>query len=148
MPPISIDAWPTIDFHTTQSPIQTTYDDAPLQAGRNPWRCKNACQPTTDTLLAPDGRLRSLYYPFSRKLCHNWVGFSKRARSLKPFISFVLLEFEAVDILGPLTKSQQGFQDILMIAHPFTKTVQVIPLNLVRPVDVIQIFLEVWVYKC
>jgi transposase InsO family protein len=65
---------------------------------------------------------------------------------LKLFPSSGPLEFVAIDILGPLPKTNQGHQYLLVISDRFTKLVRTIPLRRITSLMVAQSFSSGWVY--
>lgn len=59
----------------------------------------------------------------------NWRTLRKRSTALTLFSPSNLLEFVAMDKLGPLPKSKRGFASILVITDRFSKSTRGIPLK-------------------
>jgi len=51
----------------------------------------------------------------------------------------------AIDLLGPLPRTPEGFEYILVICDRFTKVTRAVPLKDISALDVLSAFLDTWV---
>ena len=56
------------------------------------------------------------------------------------------LEFLGMDLLGPLPRTHQGNEYVLVITDRFTKLCRSIPLRNNKAVTVATVFLDLWIY--
>jgi transposase InsO family protein len=84
------------------------------------------------------------------KLCHECTKenstLRKRSKEITLFPSEQPLDFVAIDILGPLTKTIKGHQYILVIADRFSKLVRTIPLTTITTFTVASALYHHWVF--
>lgn len=67
-------------------------------------------------------------------------------KCLKLFPASGSLEFVAMDLLGPLSKSKGGFTSVLVITDHFSKLTRAIPMKSTTASAVDQSFLDNWIY--
>ena len=77
----------------------------------------------------------------------NRVRLRKRTHPLKLFPAVKPLEDVAIDILGPLPRTENGHRYILVIADRFTKLTQAVPLSSTTAAVVAAAFVDEWVFK-
>jgi hypothetical protein len=84
------------------------------------------------------------------KLCHDCTkensSLRKRSKQITLFPAEQPLDFVAIDILGPLTKTIKGHQYLLVIADRFSKLVRTIPLKTITTFTVASAFCHHWVF--
>jgi transposase InsO family protein len=84
------------------------------------------------------------------KLCHECTKenptLRKRSKEITLFPSEQPLDFVAIDILGPLTKTIKGHQYILVIADRFSKLVRTMPLTTITTFTVASALYHHWVF--
>jgi transposase InsO family protein len=84
------------------------------------------------------------------KLCHECTKenstLRKRTKEITLFPSEQPLDFIAIDILGPLTKTSKGYQYLLVIADRFSKLTRTIPLKTITTFEVASAFCHHWVF--
>ena len=73
--------------------------------------------------------------------------FSTLGRSAVLFPATTPLECVAIDILGPLPKSKDGYRFILVVTDRFTKLTYAFPLRHIKADDIAQMFVNEWVFK-
>ena len=77
----------------------------------------------------------------------NRIRLMKQANKLKLFPATTPLECVAIDILGPLPKSKDGYRFILVVTDRFTKLTHAFPLKKIKADDVAVMFVNEWVFK-
>jgi len=98
------------------------------------------------TYYWPSMALESYSYLRSCYKCTQEQLASKHARSpMKLFPASGPLEYVAIDILGPLPRTKQGNQYLLVIADRFSKLVRTVPLKRITALSVAQAFANEWV---
>ena len=65
---------------------------------------------------------------------------------MKLFPATKPLEFVAIDILGPLVRSRNGFRYLLVITDRFTKLTRTVPIRNMTALTIAKAFVENWVY--
>ena len=82
-----------------------------------------------------------------RTCAMNRVKLRKQLNRLRLFPATRPLESLAIDILGPLPKTETGKRFLLVITDPFSKQTQVVALRTIRAYTVAVAFCESWVFK-
>ena len=77
----------------------------------------------------------------------NRVKLRKRTHPLRKFPATRPLESLAIDILGPLTKTNKGHRFLLDMSDRFSKLTHVVPLRRINAYTVAVAFVEAWVFK-
>ena len=77
----------------------------------------------------------------------NRVKIRKRTHPLRIFPATRRLEFLAIDILGPSTKTKKGHRFLLLMSDRFSKLTHVVPLRRIDGYTVEVAFVEAWVFK-
>ena len=77
----------------------------------------------------------------------NRVRLLRQAGAMKLFQAVRPLEDLAIDILGPLPKSKQGYSFILVITDRFSKLTQAVPLKAIKATDVSVALVNEWLFK-
>ena len=77
----------------------------------------------------------------------NRVRLLKQANKMRLFPATTPLECVAIDILGPLPKSKDGYRFLLVITDRFTKLTHAFPLKRIRADDVAVKFVDEWIFK-
>ena len=80
-------------------------------------------------------------------LSYNCVKFQKLTHPLRIFPATRLLESLAIDILGPLTKNENGHRILLFMLDRFSTFTHVLPLLRINAYTDAVAFVEVWVFK-
>ena len=70
----------------------------------------------------------------------------KHRAELKLFPAHAPLDYVAIDILGPLIQSKDGYKYILVISDRFSKLTGTVPLETVNEKTVAQAFLNHWAF--
>ena len=70
----------------------------------------------------------------------------KVQKHMKLFPATGPLEFLAMDLLGPLPRTHQGNEYVLVITDRFTKLCRSVPLRNTKAVAIATVFLDLWVY--
>ena len=82
-----------------------------------------------------------------RKCARNRILLRRHLNRLRLFPATRPLEAVAIDILGPLPKTDGGFRFLVIITDRFTKLSQVVPLRRITAYHVAVAFCEAWVFK-
>jgi hypothetical protein len=77
----------------------------------------------------------------------NRVTERKRTSFLKLFPANGPLEFVAMDILGPLPKTEHGNRFLLVISDRFSKLTRTVPLRTTTALVVSKVFCDAWVFS-
>ena len=77
----------------------------------------------------------------------NRIRLLKQANKMRLFPATTPLECCAIDILGPLPKSPDGYRFLLVVTDRFTKLTHAFPLKRIKADDVAIMFVNEWVFK-
>ena len=77
----------------------------------------------------------------------NRIRLLKQSNKLRLFPATKQLEYVAIDILGPLPKSKDGYRFILVITDRFIKLTHAIPLKGIKADALARMFVGEWAFK-